>query len=45
MVNYWIDKTVNPFDLKEDKRDMIRKTKKITTRKLTIPNDNFDTPY
>ena len=39
-----INKTENPFSLKDDEREMTRKTKPMSTRKLTNPHDNFGNP-
>ena len=38
----WLcNKTENPFSLKDDKREMTRKTKPMSTTKLTNTHDNF----
>ena len=37
------NKTENPFSLKDDERDMTRKKKPMSTRKLTNPHNNFGT--
>ena len=39
-----INKTENPFSLKDDEREMAIKTKPMFTRKLTNHHDNFGNP-
>ena len=44
VLNIWISKTENPFSLKDDEREMTRKTKPMSTTKLTNPHDIFGNP-
>ena len=44
MITALQNKTENLFSLKDDEREITRKTKPISTRKLTNPHDNFGNP-